>query len=134
MPTYKKALLTLSLVALFAPVGLALLIPSFAISGWAGFTMFASGTALCVLFGCKIAGAIADFKVEHYKRHGFEGVTKSKTLKTLKKQRKEWRTALMSATNRGERERCLKGLCGVEARIADIKGLPYEEPEELRGR
>lgn len=134
MPTYKKALIKLVLTALAGPIGLVMFLCSFSNPAFVGMSMFFLGVALCVYVGVTLYGRIADFKVEYYKRNGFDGVTKKKTLKTLKRNRRHWRNELMSASNLRERNSCFSNLVNTEAQIAEILGLPYEEPEELRRR
>lgn len=134
MPSFKKSIAWFAFLIICGLSVIPMFIWSITFPFIPGAPMLFGSIGLAVLVGFKIYGAYADLKVELFKRNGFERVTKRNRLKTLKGNRKVWRNRLVQAKDTGDREYAIRGLLAAESDIAEILGVPYEEPEEFRGR
>lgn len=134
MPSYSKSIVWFAFIVLCGLSVVPLFIWSVTLPLIPGCPMLFGSLGLGVFVGIKIYGAYADLKVELYKRNGFDKITNKNRLKTLKKDRVEWRNKLAKAKTSYERNAALSGLVCAESDLADALGVPYDEPESMRGR
>lgn len=134
MPSFKKSIAWFAFIVLCGLSVIPLFIWSITFPFIPGAPMLFGALGLGVFVGFKIYGAYAELKVEYYKRSGFARVTQKNRLKNLKDNRKVWRDKLAKARTSHERDYALRGLVSAESDMANELGVPYDEPEMMRGR
>jgi hypothetical protein len=100
---------------------------------WPGAAVLLFSLAWFVLTGIKLWGSVGDVRIELYKRNGMQASKTRQTLKALRKARRQARNDVFNSTQPTAKEHAFKQLIRAEERIAEIKGLAYEAPEDFRG-